>query len=328
MISLIGAITFDPTIRGILVMVVALTVLPGSILLILSTNLGFRLGTLVALTGLFGWLTCMGVIWWVYGLGIKGRDPSWVAQEVNLDRDKDTLTKQVSTLPRQEDLPDPLEFLNRYPKVKAEAMKDPAFATLVNSYGTQHRLTLTKVISLDPSIRADLDEELGGWRILSEQDTRRGETTAASDAVLISPTTQTETGFTSTADYFVEDVFYFGGKEAAEPVLPGEEKPALEQAWTRVASIFEFKNPELYSVVTVKQAKTFPADPSKPPPPNQPRTDVDSISVIQLRNLGNKRLFPAYFAIASAVIFLALVFILYQREQTQRRLVEAYEKER
>ena len=55
-------------------------VLCGSVYLILSTNLGSRLGFLVALAGLFGWLMMMGIIWWVYGIGLKGKDPSWVGQ--------------------------------------------------------------------------------------------------------------------------------------------------------------------------------------------------------------------------------------------------------
>jgi hypothetical protein len=71
------AITWNPEIRGIIAVLVGFVVLCGSVYLILSTNLGGRLGFLVAIAGLAGWLATMGLIWWVYGIGLKGPDPSW-----------------------------------------------------------------------------------------------------------------------------------------------------------------------------------------------------------------------------------------------------------
>ena len=69
------AITWNPEIRGIIAVLVGFVVLCGSVYLILSTNLGGRLGFLVALTALAGWLATMGLIWWVYGIGLKGPRP-------------------------------------------------------------------------------------------------------------------------------------------------------------------------------------------------------------------------------------------------------------
>ena len=60
-------------------MIIAVVVLCGSVYLILATNLGARLGFLVALTGLFGWMMLMGIVWAIYGIGLKGPDPSWQA---------------------------------------------------------------------------------------------------------------------------------------------------------------------------------------------------------------------------------------------------------
>ncbi len=54
----------------------------GSVFLLLATNNGLRLGFLLALTGLFGWMFIMGVTWWIYGIGYKGPDPSWQIDEV------------------------------------------------------------------------------------------------------------------------------------------------------------------------------------------------------------------------------------------------------
>ena len=71
------AIGWEPELRGILIVIISVTVLCGSIFLILSTNMGVRLGFLVALAALFGWMFIMGANWWMYGKGLLGADPSW-----------------------------------------------------------------------------------------------------------------------------------------------------------------------------------------------------------------------------------------------------------
>ena len=76
------AIGWEPEIRGISVVLIGVVVLCGSVYFILSTNLGSRLGFLVALAGLFGWLMMMGIFWWVYGIGLQGKAPSWSGMEV------------------------------------------------------------------------------------------------------------------------------------------------------------------------------------------------------------------------------------------------------
>jgi hypothetical protein len=69
-------------IRAILVVGLAVVVLPGSIYMILATNLGSRLGFLVAMAGVFGWMTIMAIIWTVYGIGYVGDAPAWKLREV------------------------------------------------------------------------------------------------------------------------------------------------------------------------------------------------------------------------------------------------------
>ncbi len=75
--SALLAIGWEPELRGILIVIIAVSVLCGSVYLILATNLGVRLGFLVAFAGLFGWMATMGAIWWAYGIGLKGREPTW-----------------------------------------------------------------------------------------------------------------------------------------------------------------------------------------------------------------------------------------------------------
>jgi hypothetical protein len=85
------AVNWEPELRGILTVIIGTVVWMGSIYLILGTNLGARLGFLVAFTGLMGWMALMGMVWWIYGIGLKGDVPEWkqipgrtVIQEVDL----------------------------------------------------------------------------------------------------------------------------------------------------------------------------------------------------------------------------------------------------
>lgn len=76
------AVGWDPELRGMTIVGIAVAVLCGSVYLLLSTNLGARLGLLVALAGLAGWMMLMGGIWWIYGIGLRGTDATWEAKQI------------------------------------------------------------------------------------------------------------------------------------------------------------------------------------------------------------------------------------------------------
>lgn len=82
MLSSLLAIAWKPEFHGVVIIIVATVALPGTIYLILGTNLGARLGLLVSLAGLFGWMATMGFIWWAYGIGLTGKTPVWKPSEV------------------------------------------------------------------------------------------------------------------------------------------------------------------------------------------------------------------------------------------------------
>ena len=74
-VHVIAGLDWDIAIRGILVVLVGVVVLPGSVYLLLGTNLGARLGFSVAAAGLFGFLTILTAVWWIQppGIGPMGR---------------------------------------------------------------------------------------------------------------------------------------------------------------------------------------------------------------------------------------------------------------
>jgi hypothetical protein len=98
------AISWQPGLRGITVVLIAFTVLCGSTYLLLGTNLGARLGMLVALAGLFGWMMLMGTIWIVYGIGLKGKEPSWKARDTIVGKEK--LVESKESVARDATIPD------------------------------------------------------------------------------------------------------------------------------------------------------------------------------------------------------------------------------
>lgn len=80
-----------PTILGVLVVVAAVVLFCGSVYLLLGTNLGARLGFLVAFTGLMGFLVILSLLWCTTASPLntlKGRIPQWKVQQVvgNLDK--------------------------------------------------------------------------------------------------------------------------------------------------------------------------------------------------------------------------------------------------
>ena len=85
------SIEWDPGVRGVAVIATAVAVLIGSVYLLLSTNLGSRLGFLVAVAGLSGWMALMGFVWCMYGIGYKGTAPHYKVEEVVTSESKDDL---------------------------------------------------------------------------------------------------------------------------------------------------------------------------------------------------------------------------------------------
>ena len=85
LVNTIAGIGWTPEIRGILTVVVGVVVLMGSVYLLLMTNVASRLGFLLALTAVFGWMIIHGLTWWLYppGNGPIGRIPSWQIEEIN-----------------------------------------------------------------------------------------------------------------------------------------------------------------------------------------------------------------------------------------------------
>lgn len=304
----LAAIAFDPAIRGVLVVATGVGVLIGSIYLILSTDVGFRQGLLVVLACLAGWCFTMGAVWWIYGIGLRGEDPSWIEEEINFSRDDPVVTDVLGDLPRTEELPDAAQ--SYFDIVDA----DSSIQTQVEAAEGEgfEPETLTELVTLIPDQKADLDDQLNEWRILPESDSRRGDAVAAADATLVSAEAF---GEQTAGGYTVLDVYFTGGKSAAEPdTVPGDSN-LFEKAWNRIVSTFQVKNPPLYAAVTVQKNEPIVVAPGEAPPPATPDDEAEVVTVVLQRNLGTKRLIPALFTIFSGVLFAVFAWMLHSRDK-------------
>jgi len=146
MLSALLSVGWEPEIRGIVVVLLMIATLIGGSYLIIGTNLGARLGFLVTMAALSGWMMSMGLIWWIYGIGLKGPEPSWKpASPIAIVREASGLTAA--------------EVLSS--SVDVDGMAPPEAAEAVSQR---------------------LQDE--GWVLLPESDPGRGQASASSDEII------------------------------------------------------------------------------------------------------------------------------------------------
>lgn len=97
--SLLAEFSWDPQVRGIVIVLAAVVILPGSVFLIMGTNVGARMGFMVAVAGLSGFCAMLGLLWTLNAGGLVGRQPSWKAQELAIGPPAAALTSGTEGLP-------------------------------------------------------------------------------------------------------------------------------------------------------------------------------------------------------------------------------------
>lgn len=146
MLSALLAVSWQPELRGILVVVVMVGVLIGGSYLIIGTNLGARLGFMVTMAALSGWMMSMAIIWAIYGIGLIGPTPTWEpAQPAAIVRDG--------------------ALLDRAEVIEAKVELDG----------------LTRTAAADKVAEQMVAE---GWKVLDESDPRRGQAVASADEII------------------------------------------------------------------------------------------------------------------------------------------------
>jgi hypothetical protein len=283
-LDVLAGIAFDPQIRGILATAVGVVVLMGSVHLLLGTNLGNRLGFLVAAAGFMGWMFLMGLTWWAYGtIGMLGTMPSWNVQEVLYPTTDDAALAEARQLDTSQ-LPDPDEL---------QALADAD----------------------DPIVREQLEPTLNaGWRVLPESDPSFGEAKATVDEFFLE-TPNTALGIAGPDDYVSVFAFERGGKDGLPP-----NPSRLDRITTKLKTTFwQVQHPTRHAIVQIQPVIEQTAEPGEPPPIPEADSDAPVVTVVMVRDLGDLRFPAAMITIASGLLFWVLCVALHRRDQ---RVVE------
>ncbi len=283
--NVLAGIAYDPTIRGILAVAVGVIVLMGSVYMLLGTNTGNRLGFLLALTGFFGWMAIMGLMWWIYGIGMLGADPAWHVVEYNTTDTSLAVTEDVQKLDKSV-VPSEPDALDTLAEEDPEAFSD-----------------------LQETVKAESD----GWLLLSPSDAVRNEIEATVSAEL-PECTSCSFGISSPDDYLSINAYQRGGKERL---------PESPSRWDRISNFVkttvQVKHPPRYAILEVQKVIDQTPVPGQAPPRPEADEGEPVVSVVMLRDIGDRRFPSAVITISSTLVFLLLCWVLHQRE----RILEA-----
>jgi hypothetical protein len=301
--TVLGGIAFDPHIRAILVVLTGAVILFGSIWLILGTNVGTRLGFLLSLGGIFGWMTIIGITWWLTppAIGPRGETPSWEVVDIVRGDPSAASAEVVHDLPN-----------TCWSSVSAgcEAPEDGETVSggiiagseeLQAEFGDEAAPTLSEFLTIDPDAAEGLD--FGEWELVSTADS--GEALAAADEEL-----RALGVFETSADYIVLDGWEQGGKEP----LP-ENPTRIDRIVHKITSTAQITHPTHYAVIQLIPVVPQTAEPGEAPPPPIPNTEQPVLTIVMERNLGNLRVPAALVTLGSALMLGVICYALHRRDQ-------------
>ena len=295
---MLSAISWDPGFRGILVVLTGVVVLCGSVFLLLATNTGARLGFLLALTGLFGWMTIMGITWSMYGIGYKGPTPTWKVLDVNEGNIKDTPVAVARTLPEPNELPDPVKLVAASKSLQKEFPPGPKPPSLGD------------LVTTDTQLADQLKERTGRWTLLPSSDKANGET-AAAVATELGPDKRNM--FALPTDYVISNTYTTGGKP------PRTDSSEIGRIQHKLKTAFTFKNPPAYAAVQLQPALPQVAKPGQPPPVPAADPNAEVITVVLERDLGALRLPSVGFTVVCGTVFIICANALHRRDKAVMR---------
>jgi len=296
-INLFAGLAWNPGVRGILVVAVGVAVLMGSVYIILATNTGARLGMLLSLAGLFGFMTILTFFWWLSppAIGPRGNNPSWQPVEVWINDGSTPETDEVLKLVNPDDLPTQAEVEAQFPELVDEYPNGWSFSDLQ----ANNPEVLDTIIP---------DGSLNGWRVTAASSA--GEAQAAADTALIDNQI-----FTANTEYKKLTVWEFGGKPRRTDAC--DDSDMLCRAKFRVERLLTFwDHPTHYAVVQVQPVIPQEAKVGEAPPVPVVDPDQPVVSVVLVRELGDVRLIPFLYFVISLSLFIIFAWVLHNRDKT------------
>lgn len=273
---LFAALQWDPQIRGFLIVITAVLILIGSVYLLLATNTGARLGLLLTIAGLSGWMMAMGGIWMVFGIGLKGEEPHWQILEVV------TGEPEAATEEAMDRFPAGWKKLQPGDKILADAQA-----------AADHILA--------PTAAAPSEHGGGGG--------------GGQDPEEFDSPFRNATDYVPAAGYELggENCWLPGGSGLCSPGgAPAGNRSLVEAAIDRLQR-GPWHAPH-YTVIQVRPVQKAGAGPGEVVAP-QPDPSKPLTTVVMLRDLGSLRLPPFLVMLASGVVFALSCYVLHHRDK-------------
>jgi hypothetical protein len=301
--TLLGGIAFDPHIRAILVVLTGAVILFGSIWLILGTNLGARLGFLLSIGGIFGWMTIIGITWWLTppAIGPRGETPSWEVVDIVRGDPANANAEIVHDLPN-------VCWTTTTAGCEAPEDGESVAAGIIAGneeleaeFGDESAPSLSEFLTIDPEVADDLD--FGEWTLVSTADS--GEALAAADEEL-----RAIGLFESSGQYIALDAWEQGGKEP----LP-EDPNRIDRIVHKITSTAQITHPTHYAVIQLVPVIPQTAAPGEAPPTPIPDPNQPVITIVMERNLGNLRVPAALVTLGSGLMLGVICYALHRRDQ-------------
>jgi len=296
----LAGIAWDPTIRGILTVVVAVTILGGSVYIIVASNTGARLGLLITLAGFFGWMVILTLYWWISppGIGPRGASPSWQVVEIYFEGDGLPENQNAQSLPKSDQLPSPADIVAANPEIAGEFVSPPI---------------LSDIAGVDPEVLPGRDD-LGGWITMSTSNA--GEAQAAADVALI------ENGFfTATGEYKKLNAFEIGGKPKRTEECKDDDM--MCRVGYRIGKSATLTHPPHYAVVQVQPVLQQEPIPGAAPPTPIIDESKPVVWIILERDLGSVRFKPFTYFVVSFSLFVVFALVLHYRDKTLQKNLDA-----
>jgi hypothetical protein len=255
----------------------------------------------------------MGVIWWIYGIGMQGEAPSWHVEELNYTGTDfagllDANLEEAHRLTALADLPSAQDLLEADPSIAEEILPPETFEE-GNEEVLAARLSvisLGQIIEARPDLADLYDEPLEGWELLPVSDRQRGDAAAAADAFL-GPDGRGV--FESSSEYLVRDVYSIGGKPTRS------DDSLVGRAAHKASTILRFQHPVHYAVVQVQAVEPVEVEPGQAPPPPEFDEEAPILSVVMVRDLGDRRFPAAMTTISCGVLFALFAWMLHRRDK-------------
>jgi hypothetical protein len=349
---LYAGLSWDPAIKGILVVLVGATVLFGSIYLIVASNTGARLGLLITVSAFFGFMSILTAYWWVSppGNGPRGMDPSWHVQEVYFHQADNgqgpARTHVLNELPSPSELPTAAQIIAEHPELEEQLIAKPENTSLsdiagidaTNKDGTKiNGANILKQYYGLETIQGEVVPEgresvLNGWKVVTTSNA--GDAAAAADAALVA-----DGIFSDATQYKRLNAFEWNEEQQLADACPAavanpDEKASLIprdplcRIMYRIKDTFSLWHPARYMVVQVQPVVEQESQPGQAPPVPKVDPSQPVMSVVLLRDEGNVRAKPAYFFVICFSLFVVFTLMLHYREKTLQKNLEDAERVR